>query len=99
MTTKYAILNPLDGCYEYETEHTAAVATVARIALEFYKVQAHGTLCSYVEVAEDGSEKWYAEDGSRVISPAELDAEVKARIAQQMRTYNDIPITITGDSA
>lgn len=96
MTTKYAILNPLDGSYVFETEHTAAVAKVAEIALAFYKAQSHNALCSYVDVADDGSETWYAEDGTRVISPAELEAEFKARTAELLRPYGEIPITMAG---
>jgi hypothetical protein len=95
MITKYAILNPLDGSYVFETDHNSAVEKLAEVALAFYKIQAHGTLCSYVKVADDGSETWYAEDGSRTISPAELEAAFKAQ-ASSLRVYGEIPITVTG---
>ena len=95
MLKKYAILNPLDGSYVFETEHDLAVSKVAEIALALYKAQAHDVLCSYVDVADDGSETWFAEDGTRVISPAEMQAEFEAQ-AKIIRPMGKIPVTIAG---
>jgi hypothetical protein len=54
----------------------------------------NGSPYTLVETQEDGSEKWYAPDGTPVLSAADIEAKMK-----QMKSFQNagvIPVTTIG---
>lgn len=62
MTTRYAILNPQVGEYEYVDDITLVKEKVAELAMAHYLAHTHGTPVSQVDTDEAGSENWSAVD-------------------------------------
>ena len=80
MTRQFAVLNPTDGQYaKFDTPEQAVDAAVT-IAVSFYISQTHGQPFAQINVAEDGTETWSAPDGTPMLSPAQHQAEMEARM-------------------
>jgi hypothetical protein len=62
MTTKYAILNPQVGEYEYIDDIPLVKEKVAELAMAHYLAHTHGTPVSKVDTDEAGSETWSVVD-------------------------------------
>jgi hypothetical protein len=66
---KFAVLNPLDGTYTYTDTETERDKLVAKFAFDLYRNHVHDAPYSIVEVAEDGSEKWFTISGEVIFNP------------------------------
>lgn len=62
MTTRYAILNPQAGEYEYVDDVTKVKEKIAELAMSLYLAHTHGAPVSQVDTDEAGSETWSAVD-------------------------------------
>jgi hypothetical protein len=62
MTTRYAILNPLVGEYEYVDSPEEILIRSQELAWQFYLAQTHGAPVSQVDTDAEGSETWSAVD-------------------------------------
>lgn len=96
---KYAYLNPNDGQYTTFDTKEAVIAAAVHAAFEFFITHTHGKPFAEIEVDEaTGAETWSAaHDGSPMLSPAQLLAEVEA-MQQRMQQFL-IPVSIPGESA
>lgn len=97
MTIKFAILNPLDGSYEYRDTIEDASNVVAEQALNLYMSHTQNAFLTVVETIED-AEKWYAPTGEQVLSPAEIQAKIARRAisAQALIDAQSLEITKLG---
>lgn len=62
MITKYAILNPLVGEYEYVDSQEEILITAKDLAWQVYLSYTHGAPVSKVETDTEGAETWSAVD-------------------------------------
>jgi hypothetical protein len=62
MTTRYAILNPQVGEYEYVDDITLVKEKVAELAMAHYLAHTHSAPVSQVDTDEVGAETWAAVD-------------------------------------
>lgn len=62
MTTRYAILNPLAGEYEYVDSQEEILARAQALAWQFYLAHTHGAPISQVDTDAEGAETWTAVD-------------------------------------
>lgn len=62
MTTRYAILNPTVGDYEYTETQEAALTRAQDLAWQMYLTYTHGAPISQVDTDADGAETWTAVD-------------------------------------
>jgi hypothetical protein len=62
MTTRYAILNPQVGEYEYVDDITLVKEKVAELAMAHYLAHTHGAPVSQVDTDDTGAETWSAVD-------------------------------------
>lgn len=58
MQTKYALLNPANGQYDFFETEDLIKAELAKRALAFYISHAHGVAYSKVTIDEQGWETW-----------------------------------------
>jgi hypothetical protein len=89
MTTKFAIINPATGNYEFVATESELVETIATMAFEFFLSHTHGNPVSFVEVLEDGSEVWRNTDNQIIRNPTQA-AEMR-RVSGQY--VGSIPTT------
>jgi len=80
METKYALLNPADGQYEYFATEDAIKNELAKRALAFYISHAHGVAYSKVTIDEHGWETWDAVNAVKQINAEEIIASIQAQI-------------------
>jgi len=64
MTTKYAVLNPLKGEYEFVDSTEEVLSRAQTIAWQFYLSQTHSAPVSQVDMNAEGAETWTAFDVS-----------------------------------
>jgi len=89
---KFAVLNPLDGSYVYTDNETERDKLIAQMAFNLYKNHVHDAPYSIIEVAEDGSEKWYAILGYDIYNPnKEFDILVKDMLEAQKTSVVTLP--------
>lgn len=81
MTTKFAIINPATGTYEFVATKSELTETIATMAFEFFLLHTHGNPVSLVEVLEDGSEVWRNTDNQTIWGPTQ--AEEMKRVSGQ----------------
>ena len=62
MTTRYAILNPQVGEYEYIDDVSKVKEKVAELAMAHYLAHTHGAPVSQVDTDDTGAETWTAFD-------------------------------------
>ena len=78
MTTRYAYLHPYTREYQYVDTREELLNVLAKNAAQVYiEHYSNGHPFTFVEVQEDGSEKWYAPTGEQVLSASELEAHIK----------------------
>lgn len=78
MKTKFAYIHPTTREYLYTEDRNELLSQLAQFAAETYQNHyCNGQLFTFVEVAEDGSEKWYAPTGEQIMSPTELEAKMR----------------------
>jgi hypothetical protein len=81
---KYAHLDPTIGQYKTFNTREEVIASAVDTVLQFFLYHTHGNPFVEINVNEDGSEVWTAaHDGSSMLSPAEIEAQVKAFLAGQ----------------
>jgi len=98
MITKYALLNPLDGSYTYETDYNTALQALSNIVLNFYKAYTHDQLCSYVTIDAVGLETWSNTAGIKILSPTELKASLVVGIKPLVPSTDTMTMPIAGAS-
>lgn len=76
MTTKYAIVNPQTGMYEYVNDATEIDAKVAEIAIAFYFAHTHNSPVSKIEIDDSGAETWYSMNND-IINQSVVTSEIK----------------------
>lgn len=95
MALKYAYIHPTSREYLYADTPEALLNELAKHAAETYvNHYCNGSPYTLVETQDDGSEKWYAPDGTPVLSAAEIEAQIK-----QMESFKNagvIPVTQLG---
>ena len=95
MTIKYAYLHPITREYlftESKEELQSALATfAAQVYADHY---CNGSPYTIVKVLEDGSEQWFSPTGDQVMSPAEIEAEIKHQ--QSFVNAGEIPVSVLG---
>jgi hypothetical protein len=80
MITKYALLNPHDGQYEFfETEEIVKLE-LAKRALAFYITHAHGISYSKVTLDENGWETWDSFNSIEEINFQEIENNIALKI-------------------
>ena len=62
MTTRYAILNPMVGEYEYVDSPEETLARAQALAWQFYLTHTHSAPVSQVDTDAEGAETWAAVD-------------------------------------
>jgi len=62
MTTKYAILNPTVGEYEYVDSQEKALIQAQDLAWQMYLTYTHGVPISQVDTDAEGAETWTTVD-------------------------------------
>lgn len=78
MAIKYAYIHPETRQYLYAETREALLDALANFAAKTYvEFHCNGQPYTVVETLEDGSEKWYAPDGTQVPSAAEIEAQIK----------------------
>lgn len=78
MAKKYAYIHPITREYLYTESPETLLDELARFAAETYvNHYCNGQPYTVVETLDDGSEKWSAPDGTPVLSPAEIEAQIK----------------------
>ena len=98
MKTEYAIFNPLTGLYERTNTYDDAVVIAAKIAADLYFSHTHQGPVAQITVTEQGTEIWKAPDGSPIVSPAEIAAQLEASERHRLSFKNaqEIPVTTLG---
>jgi hypothetical protein len=95
MTLKYAYINPTTGQYSYaNTPEELLNALATQAATVYVNHYCNGSPYTLVETQEDGSEKWYAPDGTPVLSAADIEAEIKH--LESFKNAGVIPVTQLG---
>lgn len=85
MKTKYAVLNPLTGEYNYTTVEELP-NLIAKTAIEVYLSQVHDTLYSVVQLNIDGTETWKSPQGSEIIGVLAMQRLEKETISMMETT-------------
>lgn len=80
METKYGLLNPADGQYEFFATEEELKAELAKRALAFYISHSHGIAYSKVTIDESGWETW---DSVNAVAEINIDEFIK-RIQTQL---------------
>lgn len=81
MTTKFAIINPNDGTYNYTTSEEERDKLLSEIAWKFYLEHTHNMPYSIVTIGEDSSETWTTPQGEPRLSPQQLEEVAKQWLA------------------
>jgi hypothetical protein len=80
METKYALLNPANGEYDFFETEEIVKQELAKRALSFYITHAHGIAYSKITIDENGWETWDSKNNVNI-----LDEEaVKTFIAEKI---------------
>lgn len=80
METKYALLNPADGQYEFFTSEEEVKSELAKRALSFYISHSHGIAYSKVTIDEAGWETWDAVNAVAEINIDEIIERIQAQL-------------------
>jgi hypothetical protein len=95
MALKYAYIHPTSREYLYANSPEELLNALATFAAQTYVDHyCNGSPYTLVDVQEDGSEKWYAPDGTPVLSAADIEAKIK-----QMQSFQNagvIPVMTLG---
>ena len=96
MTIKFAIMDPITHEYVYETNRDLAIDRITNNAVDTYINQyCGGVVCSLVEPQDDGTEKWYTQEGLPTPSPNEIRMRVLILMRSRVPVENIplIPVT------
>jgi hypothetical protein len=100
MTIKFSYVNPTNGETLFAATREELIVAVASMAVDVYiNHYTNGGPFSFVEVLEDGSEKWYSPRGEQKPSPDEVKAEAE-RILKHTESFANasvLPTTILGN--
>jgi hypothetical protein len=77
METKYALLNPANGEYEYLSSEEEVKIKLAQRALDFYISHAHGIAYSIVTIDENGWETWDAKNNVSSFDQLQIEKEIQ----------------------
>lgn len=80
MTTKYALLNPATGEYEYFDSEADIKIKLAERALTFYITHGHGVAYSIVTTDENGWETWSSSGTVTSIDEAAIIKEMQSKL-------------------
>jgi hypothetical protein len=95
MSKKYAFIHPTTREYEFEQDREVLIQRIAAHAAETYKDHyCNGALVTIVETNEDGSETWRNAAGVEVLSPAQIEVEMRRLFSLNT---TDIPVTVVGE--
>lgn len=95
MTIKYAYIHPITREYLYADSREQLQDALAQFAAQVYADHyCNGQPYTIVEVAEDGSEKWYSPSGEQVMTTAEIEMRIKH--LQSFANAGEIPSTVVG---
>lgn len=95
MTIKFGVLNPMNGQYTFAQTLDEAAVSSAKTAFDFYLAQTHNQPIVKVEVDDAGVETWSGLDGTLLLSPAQIEAQV-AEMTKHMQAFVDaqqLPVT------
>lgn len=79
MITRYAVLNPQTGIYEFVDNTTDINNKIAEVALALYLAHTHNSPVSKIKTDESGAETWYNMN-DEIINQSVVTDEIK-RIA------------------
>jgi len=95
MALKYAYIHPITREYLYANTPEELLAALASHAAQTYvEHYCNGQPYTLVEILDDGSEKWYAPDGTPVLSAADIEAKIKQ--TQSLQNAGVIPVMTLG---
>lgn len=95
MSIKYAYIHPYSREYLYTDSRVELQTKIAEFAAQVYTEHyCNGALFTCVETLEDGSEKWYLPTGKQVLSPIEIQEEIKKN--KSFTITGEIPVVILG---
>lgn len=80
METKFALLNPANGEYDYFETEEEVTAELAKRALSFYISHAHGIAYSKVTLDENGWETWDAKNAINLMDKYAVEALIASKI-------------------
>jgi hypothetical protein len=80
METKYALLNPADGQYEFFSTEEELKAELAKRALSFYISHSHGIAYSKVIIDENGWETWDSKNAVDMMDRAAVESFIASKI-------------------
>jgi hypothetical protein len=80
METKYALLNPATGEYDYFATEEEVKLKLAERALEFYISHSHGVAYHIVAVDENGWETWEATSAIKEINTTETTQVIQEQM-------------------
>lgn len=81
METKFALLNPADGQYEYFATEEEVKLKLAERALAFYISHGHGVAYNIITVDESGWETWEATKAIKDINATEITQVIQEQMA------------------
>ena len=80
MTTKYALLNPANGEYDFFETEDLIKQELAKRALSFYITHAHGIAYSVITTDENGWETWNSSSAVTSVDEAEIIKEMQSKL-------------------
>jgi len=80
MQTKYAVFSPLTGTYTVVETIEQATEAASQIAYDFYYTQTGNSPVNTIEIDDNGGEVWKSANGDRILSPAEIQARIDAKL-------------------
>ncbi len=80
METKYALLNPANGEYEYFLSEEEVKSKLAQRAIDFFITHAHGLAYSIVTTDENGWETWDAKNNVSSFDNLQIEKEIQRYI-------------------
>lgn len=89
MKTQYAVYNPSTGeNVKYETIDEA-LDSVLILSLELFKSYSHNTLFTFVDIEEDGTEKWYNQENQDITLQLKIIERMKKA---RLKVKESIPV-------
>lgn len=80
METKFALLNPANGEYEFFETEDAIKQALAKRAIAFYITHSHGIAYNKITIDENGWETWDAKNAINQFDEAEMEAFIAEKL-------------------
>jgi len=80
METKYALLDPANGSYNYFNTEEEIKQELAKKALKFYITHAHGIAYSKIEIDENGWETWEEKNNVFLLDTKAVEEFIASKI-------------------